>query len=416
MSVTEALARALQYQTPARLKRPRPAPLSVPATIARTPPRVPVPLLYSAHRHLTPLPLPAAFSPSDSEEEEEEEEEEESESEDDEEESESESEEDCDEEEYEEESTEGSSTDSTVLMPKKRQNKRRSAARAEVIVLDSDSEDEGSSVADDASETWATTDESQAFEGVTVLGSDPVAGTKEEEPEEEDEEEEDLRAALYRDEEDEEADRCEALAARQRALEEQEAREIEGVRRSLARVSLAAPPSSTEAQQGAGGEEEPEESSDSTGLGTTAAERMQRWRVGPLAASEMACVENALRRRRGERTSRVFATLGDASVTHRDVQCLRPAEWLNDEVVNFFGALLNDRDRRWHLPVGQHDENNSNNSNGGNSSATTTLPHCHVMSTFFYTALTTQRRYNYPGCASGQRVWTCFATTRCWCR
>ena len=401
MRVTEALARALQYQTPEHLKRPRPVPSSLPATVAQSTPRGPLPVPFSACRRRSLLPPPPPLSPSDSEDEtsDEDDEDDEEEYSDDEEEDE---EEDESVTESEGDSEEETSTDSAVQMPRKKQNQRRSPPRREVIVLDSDSETEDTDAAADDSQTWAVSDESQAFEGVTVLGCGGPEEQEEQEEEQEEEEEqaretvEDFQAALYREEADEAASRCAALAARQRELEAQEEREIEGVRRSLARVSLAPQPQSAEGKD--------DDSSSSEGLDSTAAERVRRWRVGPLTAAEMACVESVLRRRRGERADRVCAALGDASVTHRDVQCLRPGEWLNDEVVNFFGALLNDRDRRWHAPlVGDNDSSSSaDTATATTTTTTTTLPHCFVFSTFFYTALTTQRRYNY----ARVRKWT----------
>lgn len=419
MRVSEALARALQYQTPEHLKRPRPVLSSVPATVAQSTPRGRLPVPFSAYRRtsLLPPPPPPLLSPSDSEDES-------SDSDDENDESESESEsEDSEEEEW----SEGTSTDSTTLMPRKKQNQRRSPPRREVIVLDSDSEDEGAGPSVDDSQTWAVSDESQAFEGVTVLGSGPTPEDKEEEEEAQEEQEEeeqeeepretveDFQAALYREDDDEDASRCAALAARQRELEAQEEREIEGVRRSLARVSLAAAPAVPPSSSAEGADDHDDsEQKDAAGLGCTGAERVRRWRVGPLTAAEMACVEGVLRRRRGERADRVCATLGDASVTHRDVQCLRPGEWLNDEVVNFFGALLNDRDRRWHAPITSSNNDASDDASKAAATATATatatttttmcetLPHCHVFSTFFYTALTTQKRYNY----ARVRKWT----------
>lgn len=54
----------------------------------------------------------------------------------------------------------------------------------------------------------------------------------------------------------------------------------------------------------------------------------------------------------------------NVSVLKKDIQTLRPGEWLNDEVINFYGNLIMAR-----------------------SKESTTLPKVHVFSTFFYKTL-----------------------------
>ena len=57
----------------------------------------------------------------------------------------------------------------------------------------------------------------------------------------------------------------------------------------------------------------------------------------------------------------------NVTILKKDIHTLRPGEWLNDEVINFYGNLILAR-----------------------SKESTTLPKIHVFSTFFYKTLSEQ--------------------------
>lgn len=42
-----------------------------------------------------------------------------------------------------------------------------------------------------------------------------------------------------------------------------------------------------------------------------------------------------------------LATVGREQVQKADVQRLQPAQWLNDEIINFYGAMITARSERW---------------------------------------------------------------------
>jgi sentrin-specific protease 1 len=67
-------------------------------------------------------------------------------------------------------------------------------------------------------------------------------------------------------------------------------------------------------------------------------------------------------------------------ITRDKLRCLLPAEWLNDEVINFYFKMCTDREERY----------------GGK------YPRCHYFNTFFYAKLTQRGVYTY----STVRRWT----------
>ena len=82
--------------------------------------------------------------------------------------------------------------------------------------------------------------------------------------------------------------------------------------------------------------------------------------------------------------SELLAELNNIPVTREKVLCLRPGEWLNDEVINFFMELLKGRA-------------------AARSSGDAALPRVHFFNTLFYAKLTKDERgYDY----SGVKRWT----------
>jgi sentrin-specific protease 1 len=61
-----------------------------------------------------------------------------------------------------------------------------------------------------------------------------------------------------------------------------------------------------------------------------------------LPSSADAAVTKMLHIRSG-----LVSTCGREQVQGEDIQRLRPAQWLNDEVINFYGAMITERAARW---------------------------------------------------------------------
>ncbi|KAG0324990.1 SUMO1 sentrin specific peptidase 1, partial [Podila humilis] len=89
------------------------------------------------------------------------------------------------------------------------------------------------------------------------------------------------------------------------------------------------------------------------------AEDLQGNRIAPLNKDEENKVEAALSDGHGQ-----VAEGFNVSIMKKDIHTLRPYEWLNDEVINFYGQLIMARNK-----------------------GSTTLPKVHVFSTFFYKTL-----------------------------
>ena len=82
-----------------------------------------------------------------------------------------------------------------------------------------------------------------------------------------------------------------------------------------------------------------------------------------------------------------FTFMGSLELTRKHLQCLLPGGWLNDEVINYYLSLMQDRAGR-KVPPG---------------SPPTRAPRFHFFNTFFYNKLfADKRRYEY----GGVRRWT----------
>lgn len=99
-----------------------------------------------------------------------------------------------------------------------------------------------------------------------------------------------------------------------------------------------------------------------------------------LSREETARVEAALHGRRGDE---VLIDKFNIEMTRKNIMCLSDRQWLNDEVINFYMAMLMDRDER--LSAGQPGRLTS-----------------HFFNSFFVAKLLEQDRYTY----SNVRRWT----------
>jgi sentrin-specific protease 1 len=70
----------------------------------------------------------------------------------------------------------------------------------------------------------------------------------------------------------------------------------------------------------------------------------RRGGVKPLTDEERELAESGLDS--GGNPSEVLASRFNVEVTRKQLQCLRPAEWLNDEVINFYCKLLEERGKK----------------------------------------------------------------------
>ena len=345
MSEASALTYVSVYQTPEHLKRPRPSvPRTAPVVLSLSD-RETSPY-HSGNGHLFSQQRPkisraallkttASLFDVDyilSQERQEEEEEETSEG------SEEETEEDS-----EASSTEGTSSDN---MPKKRQKMRKSSTPKvveEVVIHDSDSEDESDGEVTRLKAEWSDYDEedSTAFLGVPVLKDEEDADEKDE------------------------GDAYAELAATMKELNEESEEEFlkkteecaERLAKSMERVSLA-----TKIEVAP------------SPVHISHAERIRRWKVHPLRESQMNIVNTALRKRPGTHPDDVLSKLGMDRISLGEVQCLKPGTWLKDPVIAFYAALINDRDRLWQASRTE-----------ASSDSADRLPHCHMFNSFFYT-------------------------------
>jgi len=95
--------------------------------------------------------------------------------------------------------------------------------------------------------------------------------------------------------------------------------------------------------------------------------------------------------------SELLAELNNIPVTREKVLCLRPGEWLNDEVINFFMELLKGR------TAARSGAAAAAASASGEASGEAALPRVHFFNTLFYAKLTKDERgYDY----SGVKRWT----------
>ena len=93
----------------------------------------------------------------------------------------------------------------------------------------------------------------------------------------------------------------------------------------------------------------------------------------------------------------LLAQLNDIPVTREKMLCLRPGEWLNDEVINFFMELLKGR------TAARSGAAAAAASASGAASGEAALPRVHFFNTLFYAKLTKDERgYDY----SGVKRWT----------
>lgn len=99
-----------------------------------------------------------------------------------------------------------------------------------------------------------------------------------------------------------------------------------------------------------------------------------------LSREEVARVEAALHGRRGDE---VLIDKFNIEMTRKNIMCLSDRQWLNDEVINFYMAMLMERDER--LSAGQPGRLTS-----------------HFFNSFFVAKLLEQERYTY----SNVRRWT----------
>jgi len=84
-------------------------------------------------------------------------------------------------------------------------------------------------------------------------------------------------------------------------------------------------------------------------------------------------------------TNKLVADRFNTELMTSHLTCLRDGEWLNDEVINFYMGLLNERSKRLlSAPV------------EGFGHAIQALK-CHHFTTFFYTKLNDRGKYNYRG-------------------
>lgn len=106
----------------------------------------------------------------------------------------------------------------------------------------------------------------------------------------------------------------------------------------------------------------------------------------PLTDEEDLRVDDAQRGNpRNVLITKVFQTMGEQELTCKDLQTLLPGQWLNDEVVNFTMALLQDRELERAREAGS------------------STPRTHFFNSFFYAKLySTNRTYDY----NSVRRWT----------
>ncbi|GBG24855.1 Sentrin-specific protease [Hondaea fermentalgiana] len=85
------------------------------------------------------------------------------------------------------------------------------------------------------------------------------------------------------------------------------------------------------------------ESDDDKGRLCNAKKAQKKGKATMISTADIKRINAALSSSKDQ--NRVLAAMGSTKITRRDLQCLRDGEWLNDEVINFFLATVQERVR-----------------------------------------------------------------------